>query len=331
MASIRKRGNTFVADINIVVDFKKIREIKSFESKAAAQMWALEREKELRAGRNIDLDRSKTLQDALVRYRDEVSIKKKGAKWEVIRINSFLRDESLYAQIKLQSLTTDFFGVWRESRNISDASKNREMAIMRAVLDTCRREWKWIDHNPLADLRGLKNPPSRNRRVSDTEIELLTVELGFDNEWPSTKKAMTGIMFLLAIETAMRAGEMVSLDWAQVNLKQRFLTLLSTKNGDKRDIPLSRRAIELLVIMGEHKQGRVFNITADSLSTTFRKAVRKCNIIDLTFHDSRHEACTRLAQKLNVLDLARMIGHRDPRSLMIYYNPTASELASKLD
>lgn len=53
--------------------------------------------------------------------------------------------------------------------------------------------------------------------------------------------------------------------------------------------------------------------------------------VDLTFHDARHEACTRLARKLEVLDLARMIGHRDPRSLMIYYNPTASEIAERLD
>ena len=53
-------------------------------------------------------------------------------------------------------------------------------------------------------------------------------------------------------------------------------------------------------------------------------------IEDLTFHDTRHEALTRLARKLDVLDLARMVGHRDPRSLMIYYNPTASEIAQRL-
>ena len=52
----------------------------------------------------------------------------------------------------------------------------------------------------------------------------------------------------------------------------------------------------------------------------------RCQITDLHFHDTRHEACTRLARKLEVLDLARMIGHKDLRSLMIYYNATASEL-----
>jgi len=50
----------------------------------------------------------------------------------------------------------------------------------------------------------------------------------------------------------------------------------------------------------------------------------------MTFHDTRHEALTRIARKLDVLDLARMVGHRDARSLMIYYNATAEEIAQRL-
>lgn len=58
--------------------------------------------------------------------------------------------------------------------------------------------------------------------------------------------------------------------------------------------------------------------------------MRALGITDLTFHDSRHEACTCLERKLGVLDLAKMIGHRDTRSLMIYYNPTATEIEDRL-
>ena len=96
-------------------------------------------------------------------------------------------------------------------------------------------------------------------------------------------------------------------------------------------MPLSLRAQELFELMNPKSHGNIFNITADTVCTTFRKAVKECNIIDLTFHDSRHEACTRLAQKLKVLDLAAMIGHRDLKSLMIYYNPTVTEIARQLD
>lgn len=108
------------------------------------------------------------------------------------------------------------------------------------------------------------------------------------------------------------------------------MTLLETKNGDRRQIPLSSKARELFELMIPQNHGNIFNISANSVCTTFRKAVKEYNIIDLRFHDSRHEACTRLAQKLAVLDLAKMIGHRDTRSLMIYYNPTIAELADRL-
>jgi integrase len=62
----------------------------------------------------------------------------------------------------------------------------------------------------------------------------------------------------------------------------------------------------------------------------FRKYRKKSGIEDMTFHDSRHEAITRLAKKLHVLDLARMTGHKDIKKLMIYYNESAEDIAGKL-
>ncbi|WP_425533244.1 site-specific integrase [Wohlfahrtiimonas chitiniclastica] len=118
--------------------------------------------------------------------------------------------------------------------------------------------------------------------------------------------------------------------WSQVSLSGQSVTLLATKNGDRRQVSLSSRARALFKLMNPKSHGNIFNITVDTVCTTFRKAVKECNLIDLTFHDSRHEACTRLAQKLAVLDLAKMIGHRDTKSLMIYYNPTIAELADRL-
>lgn len=62
----------------------------------------------------------------------------------------------------------------------------------------------------------------------------------------------------------------------------------------------------------------------------FRKARDRTEIADLRWHDLRHEATTRLARKLDAMDLSRVTGHRDLRSLMTYYNPTASEIAERL-
>jgi len=77
--------------------------------------------------------------------------------------------------------------------------------------------------------------------------------------------------------------------------------------------------------------GNVFKSNQASAGQAFRKAVKRAGIQNFRFHDLRHEGCTRLAQKLPMLDLAKMIGHRDVRSLMIYYNPTATELAMRLN
>lgn len=144
---------------------------------------------------------------------------------------------------------------------------------------------------------------------------------------PVTKKQITAYAWLVAIETAMRSGELLSLSADNVFLEKRFVTLVDTKNNDRRDVPLNSKAVGLLSCLPEN----IFDISSNVLSSTFLKARKAAGINDMTFHDSRHEALTNLAQKLHVLDLARVVGHRDPRSLMIYYNPSAEEIAAKLD
>jgi len=137
------------------------------------------------------------------------------------------------------------------------------------------------------------------------------------------------VVFLLAIETAMRQGELFKLEWQDVHLNESYVHLKDTKNGTKRDVPLSSRA-KVLVAKLVPGDGRVVNFNQASCGQIFRSAVKLAGIVDLTFHDTRHEGLTRLARKLDLLDLARMVGHRDPRSLMIYYNATATEIAGRL-
>jgi integrase len=125
----------------------------------------------------------------------------------------------------------------------------------------------------------------------------------------------------------MRLGELCKLTNEDIDLQNRFVTLKDTKNGEKRHVPLTLKAVELFKKVINSK----LTLDPGVGSTLFRRATRFAQIDDLTFHDTRHEGLTRLARKLDVLDLARMVGHRDPRSLMIYYNPTPSEIAARLD
>lgn len=92
-----------------------------------------------------------------------------------------------------------------------------------------------------------------------------------------------------------------------------------------REVP--RSGIEL---PAPSARATFFNVSDESRDALFRKAVTRAGIEDLTFHDSRHEAVTRLSKKLGILELARMIGHKDIRQLQVYYNETAAEIAKKL-
>lgn len=332
MGSIRKRGNKFQAQIRITYNYKVTAESKTFSSKLEALKWIEIREAQIKAGIYQNLDTTKTLKDAIERYRDIITPEKRGAKWETLRLNAMLRDPNLPLNRRLDSITTDELAQWRRLLTVSPASKNRVTTILRSVLEIARLEWKWLSENPIKDLRRLPEPQARDRRIRDHEISLICEELDFDltNPDTTTQKQKIGLIFLFALETAMRQSEITTLQWQQVNLRGKYLTLIETKNGYRRHVPLSSKAILLLQIMNPKKSGDIFGIDADTVSTLFRRSVKKCKIDNLRFHDTRHEACTRLAQLIPLLDLAKMIGHRDIKSLMIYYDATPTEIANRL-
>lgn len=329
MASIRQRASGWRAEVCV----NGTRDSATFDTKAEARAWAAQREVDLRQDSRLGHKTTKTLRQVLERYRDEVSVHRKGAKWETNRINAIIRDYEKLVNKRLSSISTDDFVHWRNDRlaKVSPASVRREANLLSSALSVARTEWKWLGVNPMSDLKKPAKAAHRDRRISEDEQERLLLSMGHSDATPSTYTQQVAVAFLFALETAMRAGEIYGLQWQHVNLQGRYVTLPDTKNGTKRHVPLSRRAVALLEQMrGIHSQ-RVFTVSGDSASVLFAKARRRTQIADLRFHDTRHEALTRLAKKLHVLDLARMVGHKDPRSLMIYYNATATEIAQQLD
>lgn len=150
---------------------------------------------------------------------------------------------------------------------------------------------------------------------------------------PRTIGARVGAAMLFAIETGMRAGEIAALEWPCVHLDRRMLRITGGKGAGKtdaaiRDVPLSPEALRILRQM--EGDGSVFGLTPAQIDSNYRKARRMAMVEGLTFHDLRHTAITRLAKKLDVLDLARMVGHRDLKQLMVYYNESAENLAKML-
>lgn len=320
MPNIERRGKRW--RVRLMVKGK--RASGSFSTKAQAAAWALQREAELSG----NVAHSGTVADLLKRYGEEISPTHRGERWELTRLARLERDS--LARVRLAALSAADIAAWRERRlrAVSGASVRREMNLLGAAFEVARREWGWLPANPVRDVRKPPSPPSRRRRVTDNEIDRLTIAFGLDDGLcAETAMQRTGLAFLFALETAMRASEITGIAPGTVNLDDRFVTLPETKNGDRRDVPLSARAVEIL----ETLPGLSFDLNSGTRDVMFRRARDAAKIPDLHFHDARAEAIWRLSKRLDVLELARMIGHRDPRSLMMYYNASATELAKRLD
>lgn len=327
MAYIRKRGRAWA--VELFVNGK--REHGSFPLKAQAAAWAMQREAELVGGKLP----TKTLADALDRYGREKAPKEGGGeRWTRNKLAN-LKAYPL-ALKPLASITGPDIAQWRDDRltgkrlkgegTISPATVNRELNLLSSVLEASRLDWGWLRSNPVADVSRPKNPKNRRRRITDAEAGKVCASLGYHGGVPQTTSQRVAVAFLFAIETAMRGGEIARI--RPPHVFPTYVHIPKSKNGDARDVPLSLKARELLKRLPAADP--VFGITDGQKDALFRKGRDAAKVGDLHFHDSRAEAIWRLSKKLDVLELARVIGHRDIRSLMFYYETTADELAAKL-
>jgi integrase len=178
-------------------------------------------------------------------------------------------------------------------------------------------------------MQGLSLPDDnrpRERRISWREVRAIVRALGYVSHGkPANRSQETALAFLLALRTAMRAGELLGLTPADVDLTRRVAVLHETKNGDARRVPLSRAAVRLF------KRWDGWTVDSATRDTLFRRARDACGISDLHFHDSRAEALTRMSAKLTPFELARVSGHRDMRILLErYFRASAEDIALKL-
>lgn len=325
MASIKAHNGRWRA----FVQKAGVRRSRVFESKARAVAWATSLEAEIIAGVRGDVP-DKTFGELLMRYREEVSVTKRGMRWEALRIGLMLRDP--VAAVRLRHLDAPVIAAWRDRRlaQVSAASVRREWTLLSHACTVAAKEWRWLKSNPMREVRRPAPADARDRIATQDEIERLLFALGYARSVrPETITARVGAALLFAVETALRAGEIAALQWRDVVMDKHYLTVRDGKTAAaRRDVPLSPEALRLLTQMPAGMT--VFDLSSAQIDALFRKARVKAMVNDLHFHDLRHTAITRLAQRLDVLALARMVGHRDLRMLQVYYNESAESLAARL-
>jgi len=356
---------------------------KTFDTKAEAEAWAKMIESEM--ARGIWVSRSEaeatTLYEALKRYEEEISLSKKGLAQESSVIKTCKAVD--LAKRPLATIRSADVAKLRDVwlKGYKPATVLRRLALLSHVFNVARKEWGMESlSNPVELVRKPQPNNARTRRIAPSGEP--ATEVPDDGDPKSERGAQDGelerviaassspllpAIIWLAVETAMRRGEIVSLQWENVDLKRRVAHLPATKNGDARDVPLSPRAIAVLEalknncdeakgapkvapnceLLGDNRTN-VFKIRSDAVTRAFERAVARarklyqeeCNeagrrpdakfLTDLRFHDLRHEATSRLASIFPMHELTKITGHKDPRMLMRYYHPRAEDLAKRL-
>ncbi len=307
---------------------------KTFETRAAAEQWAREIEYEI--DRGIFVSRAEaettTLRELLERYREEVTPLKKGAAPESARIDALLR-HTLSARI-VASLRGVDIARYRDERltKVTPATVKRDLVVLSHLFEVTRKEWGIHVHNPVRDIKLPPNSRARDRRLQLDKGGEDSEERRLLNACLEARNPYLLPIVRLALETAMRQGELVGLRWEYVDLARRIAHLPDTKNGEARTVPLSSTAVNVLRALPRGLHGEVFpGLTTEAIKRAFARARRRAEIEDLHFHDLRHEATTRLFERgLNIMEVATITGHKDLRMLRRYTHLKAEELARKL-
>lgn len=340
---------------------------KTFETRAEAEAWARMIESEMDWEEWVSRGKAKaaTLHEALYRYETEISKEKMGAIQEASVLKIWMG--TLLAKRPLVSIRSVDVAKLRDEwlKDYKPATVLRRLAVLSHVFSVARKEWGMESlSNPVELLRKPHPDNARTRRlVADsahdaTEGNRNTDRGAYDSELDrvvaASESALLPSIVWLAVETAMRRGEIVSLRWEQVDLQYRVVHLLLTRNGTARDVPLSTRAVAVLQSLKSaagadaDRSGPVFDIRGDAVTRAFERAVTRARkvyeeecrtvqgtpdkrfLIDLRFQDLRHEAASRLASKFHLHELTTIMGHKDPRMLMRYYQPGTEDLAERL-
>lgn len=349
---------------------------KTFNTKTEAEAWAKMIESEM--ARGIWVSRSEaeatTLYEALKRYEQEISLAKKGAAQESSVIKTCKAVD--LAKRPLAAIRSADVAKLRDVwlKDYKPATVLRRLALLSHVFNVARKEWGMESLlNPVELVRKPQPNNARTRRITssgepapqapddgDPESERGAQDGELERVVAASSSALLPAIIWLAVETAMRRGEIVSLRWENVDLKRRVAHLPATKNGDARDVPMSSRAVAVLQALKDSRNAkaktnptedgadRVFEIRGDAVTRAFERAVTRARktyidecraaelkpdgkfLTDLRFHDLRHEATSRLASVFPMHELTKITGHKDPRMLMRYYHPRAEDLAKKL-
>ena len=324
MATYRKRNGKWQA----IVRHKNIGTTsRSFHTKQAAIKWVVGVEEQLEAGTFGTLEPTHvTLGKLLKRYSGEVTRGKRGATTELRRLQRLIRDP--VSSLKVSQLTSQAIAAFRDRRLLDGRRTcHYDLILIRHCLKIAMNEWGLMLSANLVD--RVKMPPSspaRTRRLEEGEFERL------EEAAKQTKNPHIWPIIVFAIETGMRRGEILGLQWEHVDLDRRIAYLPLTKNGSSREVPLSTKAAQVLAMQRQRNDTpSPLPVTSNGFRLAWERLRSRAGLTDLRFHDLRHEAISRFFELgLNIPEVAVISGHKDPRMIFRYTHLRAVDLVNRL-
>lgn len=339
MASILKIGDKWRAQIR-----RKGHEpvVRTFDKKTHAESWARKTEEEMRAGLFDDERRLAdiTIADLIDRYTLEIGAKKKFGRSKEGAIDMLKRNIKVKSLADLTSTAVIAYATRRSEQGAGGVTIGIELTYLAQILRIARTMFKMpFKATPVEDARpSLKfmslvaKSQERDRRPTEDEIKRLC-------EYFAAKKRQRIPMpdiIQFAIATTMRAGEITSLRVADLNETDRTILIRDRKHpqekiGNNQTVPLLGEAFDIAKRQPKSLDGRIFPYNEASFSSIFPRACAELKIVDLRFHDLRHEGISRLfEQGYRIEQVALVSGHRDWKMLRRYTQVRARDLHRNL-
>jgi len=296
---------------------------KTFSRKADAIVWGNEIEAQMHKGiiTRTTTNQTLTVREMLARYLQEESIHKAS------HADDRGRSKPLYDALgayRVHTLTPQRIAQYKRDRliHVGPQTVVHELNLLHRTYVIAVQEWGIVLPEGIPKTKRPTLPKGRDRRVSEKEIGMILLATG---------SAELGTIVRLAVETAMRRGELFGMRWEHVDWERRSVYLPKTKTDTPRTVPLSTKAVVLLQNLHAKESGPVFSMAQDSATRAFCRAVQRAGLHNLRFHDLRHEATSRLFEKgLNVIEVARVTGHKTLSMLNRYTHLDVRHIAAKL-
>ncbi len=345
MASIRKRGDRWHVQVRRK-DHPPI--YKAFSHRKDAEAWVRDTERRLDRGEEVATAADPTtIGELMAKYAATVSPTKRGGEVEQVRLAAMSRHS--IGKTMATKVTTSALAAWRDERlkMVSAGTVLRELGLLHRVLVTARHEWGMpITLDAFEYLSKPKQPLGRVRRLP---VEAVQALLAAARE---SKNRYLAVSVFMALETGMRRGEIVAIQWSDVDFQANLIHIAHAKNGFGRSIPMTAGLRILLQDQHGEGHGRPVAATGTAIHQAFehareraRKALQQrveqgagveCQralvaLEGLRFHDLRHEAISRFFEKgLTMVETAEVSGHRTLSMLKRYAHADLQPIAKKL-